>query len=156
MPSRKQRRRRQKERRHEYEFVYVDEEGREVEVDSSEVGRSPRREVRRNGTKDARTKKGARPVRKIDPPSWKRVARREEEKDPGAPLARHRTSLVGLEREECSRLSLERLAAGSDSDASVEDEHKRVLLDLVLTELLAWIEPDQDCAGGLVRVEDDG
>ena len=76
MPSRKQRRRRLKERRHEYEFVYVDEEGREVEVDSSEVGRSPRREVRRNGTKDARTKKGARPVRKIDPPSWKRVARR--------------------------------------------------------------------------------
>ena len=31
-----------------------------------------------------------------------------------------------------------------------------MLLDLVLTELLAWIEPDQDCAGGLVRVEDDG
>ena len=58
------------------EGEHVIPEGREVEVDSSEVGRSPRREVRRNGTKDARTKKGARPVRKIDPPSWKRVARR--------------------------------------------------------------------------------
>jgi len=46
MPSRKQRRRRQKERRHEYEFVYVDEEGREVEVDPSELARMPRREVR--------------------------------------------------------------------------------------------------------------
>ena len=76
MPSRKQRRRRQKERRHEYEFVYVDQEGREVDVDSGERERPGRREVRRNGTKDARKTKGGRPIRKIDPPSWKRVARR--------------------------------------------------------------------------------
>jgi hypothetical protein len=76
MPSRKQRRRRQKERRHEYEFVYVDDEGKEVEVDPGELERPGRREVRRTGTKDARKTKGGRPVRKIDPPSWKRVARR--------------------------------------------------------------------------------
>jgi len=76
MPSRKQRRRRQKERRHEYEFVYVDEEGREVEVDPSELERTPRREVRRSGIKDSPKTKDGRPVRKIDPPSWKRVARR--------------------------------------------------------------------------------
>jgi hypothetical protein len=76
MASRKQRRRRQKERRHEYEFVYVDEQGREVEVDPSELERSASQGSRRNGTKNARTTKSARPIRKIDPPSWRRVVRR--------------------------------------------------------------------------------
>ena len=81
MPSRKQRRRRQKERRHEYEFVYVDEEGQEVEADPSELDQSARQGARRNGTKAARKSqggggKGNRPVRKIDPPSWKRVSKR--------------------------------------------------------------------------------
>jgi hypothetical protein len=75
MPSRKQRRRRQKERRHEYEFVYVDEQGREVEVDPAKLERQERRGSRRNGTKAATTK-GNRPVRKVDPPSWRRVVRR--------------------------------------------------------------------------------
>jgi hypothetical protein len=75
MASRKQRRRRQKERRHEYEFVYVDEQGREVEVDPAELERQERRGSRRNGTKAATTK-GNRPVRKVDPPSWSRVVRR--------------------------------------------------------------------------------
>jgi hypothetical protein len=78
MASRKQRRRRQKERRHEYEFVYVDDEGREVDVDPSELersnGQSP--SPRRNGTKSGQKGRGGRAVRKIDPPSWKRVARR--------------------------------------------------------------------------------
>jgi hypothetical protein len=77
MASRKQRRRRQKERRHEYEFVYVDEEGHEVEVDPDELEK-PERQARRNGAKA--TRKGqdnrGRPVRKIDPPSWKRVSKR--------------------------------------------------------------------------------
>jgi hypothetical protein len=76
MASRKQRRRRQKERRHEYEFVYVDEEGREVEVDSAELEKSSRPSARRNGTKDARKRQGARQIRKVDPPSWRRVVRR--------------------------------------------------------------------------------
>jgi hypothetical protein len=79
MASRKQRRRRQKERRHEYEFVYVDEEGREVDVDPSELERSTRHDTRRNGSKrGSKDSKGARerPVRKIDPPSWRRVGRR--------------------------------------------------------------------------------
>ena len=78
MPSRKQRRRRQKERRHEYEFVYVDEEGHEVEVDPTEVEGSEPQGSRRNGAKA--TRKGPvdrnRAVRKIDPPSWKRVSKR--------------------------------------------------------------------------------
>ena len=76
MPSKKQRRRRQKERRHEYEFVYVDHEGREVDVEPSELKQSDRQGARRNGTKQAPKNQRGRPARKIDPPSWKRVSRR--------------------------------------------------------------------------------
>jgi hypothetical protein len=77
MASKKQRRRRQKERRHEYEFVYVDEEGQEVEVDPAEAEQPERKAARRNGAKGARKRQTSdRPVRKIDPPSWKRVSRR--------------------------------------------------------------------------------
>jgi hypothetical protein len=79
MPSRKQRRRRQKERRHEYEYVYVDEEGHEIDVEPEEVDR-PKHETRRNGKKaPAQTKRkqgGSGPGRKVDPPSWPRIARR--------------------------------------------------------------------------------
>ena len=76
MASRKQRRRRQKERRHEYEFVYVDEEGHEVEVDPAELEQTNRQTARRNGAKATSKARGNRPVRKIDPPSWKRVSKR--------------------------------------------------------------------------------
>jgi hypothetical protein len=81
MPSRKQRRRRQKERRHEYEFVYVDDEGQEVEADSVELETAPSKEDRRNGKsaqkqKGSQKRQGGRPPRKVDPPSWGRVARR--------------------------------------------------------------------------------
>jgi hypothetical protein len=76
MPTRKQRRRRQKELRHDYEFVYVDEEGRELAVDD-EQERPPKRDARRNGKRASASARGAdRSVRKIDPPSWKRVLRR--------------------------------------------------------------------------------
>ena len=77
MASRKQRRRRQKERRHDYEFVYVDDEGHEVEGDPAEPEQSQRQGARRNGAKAVRKGQGSgRPARKIDPPSWKRVTRR--------------------------------------------------------------------------------
>ena len=65
MPTRKQRKRRAKERRHEYEYVYVDEEGREVEVEPEE-SKAPERKDRRP----------ARAGSRIEPPSWRRVARR--------------------------------------------------------------------------------
>jgi hypothetical protein len=67
MPSRKQRRRRAKERRHEYEFVYVDEEGREVEVDEPSA-----RAKTSNGRPPPKTRAG----RVVQPPSWSRVGRR--------------------------------------------------------------------------------
>ncbi|MDQ3823544.1 MAG: hypothetical protein M3321_09925 [Actinomycetota bacterium] len=72
MPTRKQRRRREKGRRHEYEYVWVDDEGREVEVDPAEVGAAKTRSV---DGKPARDRRG-RPVRKIEPPSWSRVGKR--------------------------------------------------------------------------------
>ena len=80
MASRKQRRRRQKERRHEYEFVYVDEEGHEVDSESVEPA-APSRNGSHNGKKSAQKpkspqKQGGRAPRKVDPPSWGRVARR--------------------------------------------------------------------------------
>jgi hypothetical protein len=71
VPSRKQRRRRQKERRHEYEYVYVDEEGQEVEVDEPEPGRPA---PRKDGSKTP--SRGGRPVRKVEPPSWRRASRK--------------------------------------------------------------------------------
>ena len=75
MPSRKQRRRRQKEKRHEYEYVFVDEHGREVDVEERPVA-SP------NGTR-ARAKERATPTaprsrtgRTVEPASWRRAGRR--------------------------------------------------------------------------------
>jgi hypothetical protein len=67
VPTRKQRRRRAKDRRHDYEYVYVDEEGHEVEVDETKAqpakSRNGRPVIGRGG-------------RKIDPPSWTRVGKR--------------------------------------------------------------------------------
>jgi len=68
VPSRKQRRRRAKERRHDYEYVYVDEEGREVEVEPDEA-----EQARRTNRKPQAVSGGRRP---IEPPSWRRVAKR--------------------------------------------------------------------------------
>jgi hypothetical protein len=67
VPSRKQRRRRAKDRRHEYEFVYVDEEGREVEP--VEAAGDPKKNNKRP---PPTTRSG----RKVEPASWTRVGRR--------------------------------------------------------------------------------
>ena len=70
MPSRKQRRRRAKERRHEWEEVWVDAEGNEVEAPLEG-------EPSRNGKRTAST--ATRPQssgRGVQPPSWRRVAKR--------------------------------------------------------------------------------
>jgi hypothetical protein len=72
MPTRKQRRRQQKSRRHDYEYVWVDDEGQEVEVDPSEL-RAIKAEPKDG--KVPRDKRG-RAVRKIEPPSWARVGKR--------------------------------------------------------------------------------
>jgi hypothetical protein len=78
MPTRKQRRRRQKERRHEYEFVYVDEEGREVEVDPEEMEReaTPRGDGKRAAKNGSAKGRSAQPLRTVAPPSWNKVGKR--------------------------------------------------------------------------------
>jgi hypothetical protein len=77
MPSRKQRRRREKERRHEYEFIYLDEEGREIEVDSAELeDAAPRRNGKREPRREKQKGRSERPIRAVQPPSWRRVAKR--------------------------------------------------------------------------------
>src|SRR6266508_1458648 len=75
MPTKKQRRRQQKSRRHEYEYVYVDDEGNEVEIDTSEL-RSEKAE--KSAKPAAQSARGAarRPTRTVQPPSWRRVGRR--------------------------------------------------------------------------------
>ena len=81
MPTKKQKRRNQKARRHEYEYVYLDDEGNEVPVEPSEL------RAEKNGQRDSKPRKsgsgGKQPAgrsaggrRKIDPPSWRRSARR--------------------------------------------------------------------------------
>ena len=72
MPTRKQRRRQKKLRRHDYEYVWVDDDGREVEVDAAELADSKAAPKDGKPTRDRR----GRPVRKIDPPSWTRVGKR--------------------------------------------------------------------------------
>jgi hypothetical protein len=82
MPTRKQRRRREKDRRHEWEYVYVDDEGQEVEVDEAAepAPRKPARADREGkpaGKPGAKSRQPAgRGARKVDPPSWRKVARR--------------------------------------------------------------------------------
>ena len=76
MPTRKQRKRRQKGRRHEYEYVYVDEEGNELDPEEAaalEPATPARSPAARNGR--AKPRPAAQNPR-IQPPSWSRVAKR--------------------------------------------------------------------------------
>ncbi len=77
MPSRKQRRRRQKGRRHEYEFVYVDEEGHEVEPDElPEPSRNGKAQRPKDKTKPKAGSRGRGPSRVVEPASWRKALRR--------------------------------------------------------------------------------
>jgi hypothetical protein len=76
MPTKKQRRRNQKARRHEYEYVYVDDEGNEVAVEPDEL--RTEKDARRDSRprKAAAARPPARGGRTIEPPSWRKSARR--------------------------------------------------------------------------------
>jgi hypothetical protein len=78
VPTKKQRRRQQKSRRHEWEYVYVDEEGQEVEVDPAELKRPKEQKdgARASSSATPRANTRGRAGREIQPPSWRRVARR--------------------------------------------------------------------------------
>lgn len=75
MATRKQRRRRAKDQRHEYEVVYVDDEGNEVEVEPESSPR-PKRETRTDKPHGKSTSRAGKSARTIDPPSWRKSARR--------------------------------------------------------------------------------
>ncbi len=81
MPTRKQRRREAKSKRHDYEFVYVDDEGNELD-EAPEGAEEESKPARRNGTaaKAAQRKpapqRGGRAGRVPQPPSWQRAAKR--------------------------------------------------------------------------------
>ena len=79
MPTKKQRRRQQKNRRHEWEYVYVDDEGHEVEVDPAALrpDKNDRDKERSRAASSSRpaTARGRR-GRTIEPPSWRRVFKR--------------------------------------------------------------------------------
>jgi hypothetical protein len=78
MPTRKQRRRVQKSRRHEYEYVYVDDEGNELEVDPAELKQESngKRESRARSPKERKQAPATRSGRGMEPPSWRRASRR--------------------------------------------------------------------------------
>jgi len=79
VPSRKQRRRRQKISRHDYEYVLLDEEGNEVEVDPAEL-RAEKEKAKPEKSKAAAAQTKGRATtrtgRTIEPPSWRRVGKR--------------------------------------------------------------------------------
>jgi hypothetical protein len=73
VPSRKQRRRRTKDRRHDYEYVFVDDEGNEV--DAEDV---PQPSSNGSGGKSARKDQPIKAAgnRTVKPASWQRAIRR--------------------------------------------------------------------------------
>jgi len=78
MPTKKQRRRHQKARRHEYEYVYVDDEGNEVEFDPAELRaeKDGKPEARPRAAKSGRTEPRKGSTRPVQPPSWRRAGKR--------------------------------------------------------------------------------
>jgi hypothetical protein len=69
MPSRKQRRRREKLKRHDWEYVQLDEEGNEVQVEPAQL-----KKTSTNGK--PRATRSGRVQREVKPPSWKRSIKR--------------------------------------------------------------------------------
>jgi Flp pilus assembly protein TadB len=79
MPSRKQRRRREKSFRHEYEFVTVDDEGNEVEVDPQDLRADKEKAKPAKSASKSQAKqqgRGGGSTRTMQPPSWRRVGKR--------------------------------------------------------------------------------
>jgi hypothetical protein len=80
MPSRKQRRRREKSFRHDYEFVMVDDEGNEVEVDPQDLraDKEKAKPAKAATTSKAKSQPRGRfgSTKSMQPPSWRRVGKR--------------------------------------------------------------------------------
>ncbi len=81
--------------------------------------------------------------------------RRQQEEELRAFLARDEVPLVGLEVHERSDRSLDRVGRGADPGRTLDDDDPGVLLDLVVAELLARFEADQDGARLVLAQQDD-
>ena len=67
-----------------------------------------------------------------------------------------RVPLVGLEMRERPGGGLDAFVSRADLGTPVHDQHPGVLLDLMVAELLAGIEPDEDCAAWVLALQNDG
>jgi hypothetical protein len=65
-------------------------------------------------------------------------------------------ALIGLEVGERAGRSLDLAVGARDLRGALDDEEPCVLLDLVLAELLPWIEADEDRPRLVFALQDDG
>ena len=81
---------------------------------------------------------------------------REQEEELGAARAGDGAALVGLEVGEGPSRRLHIIAAGANAHRSLDHEKPGVLLHLVVSQLLAGIERDEDGPGLVLAQENDG
>jgi len=81
---------------------------------------------------------------------------REQQEDPRSAIGRDRSPFVGVEHAKRPGPGVERLTTGLDACVALDDQHERMLFDLMVTERLTGLEHDEDRAGRLVGVEHDG
>ncbi len=81
--------------------------------------------------------------------------RRQEEEDLRAFPARDEVPLVGLEVNERSDRRLDRVGRRADPRRPLDDDDPGVLLDLMIAELLAGFEADQNSPGLVLAEQDD-
>jgi len=82
--------------------------------------------------------------------------RRQQQEDPRPGVGRDRSPFVGVEHAKRPSPGVEQLTAGLDARVAFDDQNKRMLFDLMVTERLAGLEHDEDRAGRFVGVEHDG
>src|SRR6266487_6866337 len=81
---------------------------------------------------------------------------REQQQDLRALVARDDPPLVGSKGDERPGVGLEGVTPGYDPGAALDDDEKSVLLHLVVAELLARLEADQNRSALVPGVQDDG
>jgi hypothetical protein len=81
--------------------------------------------------------------------------RREHEQDAGSVIGRDGVTLVGVEEKEASRAAVDGLAAGFNTDVTVDNRDEGTFLHLVVSEPLTGIENYEHCPRGVVRAKHD-
>src|SRR5215208_2136875 len=81
---------------------------------------------------------------------------RQQQEDLRAAVAPDRMALIGLEVGERAGRGLDLAVGARDLRGALDDEEPCVLLDLVVAELLPWIEADEDRPRLVFALQDDG